>query len=415
MSGSAATRGRARARGWLVRSLALPWLAILLLLLLPVAASAHAQVESLDPVNGARLPISPTGVSVTFNEDVSLAPGGLRVIRPDGTLADTGDEIVEGTTVRQPIAHLPDGWYVMAWSIISEDGHVVHGSSTFAVGDADAAARPTTGSVTPSPLEFSLWVTRGVADLMLLVAAGVGMAWSLMGACTPRVRGLWLGVLVTSAVALGIWLAIELVDGGSAWLGTEFAWSGWLRLVLLGSALALLLLRPPRERGTTVAALLALLTLAWGGHATGSPLTSVTQAIHLFAAVTWLGAAPAVALVMWDRSVDDEAAVSVVRAFSRLATVALFVLVAGGASSALLLTNGLEERPDRVRLDRLGQGGHGGRRRDAGCPWSARPHPRSRPSALPAAVPRRRSAAGHRRVPVVGAHTRGTTRRSRRP
>jgi copper transport protein len=341
MSGPAATRGRALARGRFVRSLAIPFLAVLLLLLLPVAASAHAQVVALDPVDGARLPVAPASVSVTFNENVSPAPGGLRVIRPDGSLADVGEDVVVGSKVSQSIGPLADGWYVMAWSIISADGHVVHGTATFAVGDADAAPRPAASSL-PSPLEAALWIARGLSDLLLLIAAGAAIAWSALRARTPRVRRLWVGVLSLGVVATAIWLAVEIIDGGASWLDTQYAWSGITRLALLAASLILLLLRPPRTRAAAIAAIVAVVTLAWGGHATGSPLTSVTLAMHLLAAITWLGAAPAVALVMWDRAVSDDDAFVTVRGFSRLATVALFVLIVGGSASGLLLTNGLE-------------------------------------------------------------------------
>jgi len=341
MSDPAKTRGRASTRARFTRSLVAPFLAVLFLLLLSVAASAHAQVVALDPVDGARLPISPTGVSITFNENVSLAPGGLRVIRPDGSLADVGDEIVAGPSVRQPISHLTDGWYVMAWSIISADGHVVHGSATFAVGDADAAARPASSSL-PSWLEVAVWASRGLADLLLLVAAGAAIAWSVLGARTRRVRRLWLGVSWLGLAAAAVWLVIELTDGGSTWLDTQYAWSGLTRLALLAVSLALLLLRPPRIRAATCAIVVAAATLAWGGHSTDSLLTSLALVSHLLAAVTWLGAAPAVALVMWDSSVTDDDAAATVRAFSRLATVALVVLVVGGGAAGLLLTNGLE-------------------------------------------------------------------------
>ena len=240
------------------------------------------------------------------------------------------------------IEPLADGWYVMAWSIISEDGHVVHGSATFAVGDADAAARPT-GSSLASPLEFALWVTRGVADLMLLVAAGAGVAWSLLSARTRRVRRLWVAVLAIGVIAQAAWLTVEAADGGDSWLSTAYALSGMVRLIVLVAALGLLWWRPARGRVAAALVLLGLVTLAWGGHATGSPLTSATLATHLLAAVTWLGAAPAVALVMWDRSVTDDSALVSVRGFSRLATVALVVLISAGSASALLLTNGLED------------------------------------------------------------------------
>jgi putative copper export protein len=187
-----------------------------------------------------------------------------------------------------------------------------------------------------------LWLTRGLSDLMLLVAGGAGVAWVILGARTRRVKRLWLGILATGVLALGSWTVIEIIDGGSAWLSTEYAISSMVRLALLAAALGLLVLRPPRPRGALAVTGLALLTISWGGHATGSLLTSLTLAIHLVAAVTWLGAAPAVAVVMWDRSVPDHEARRTVSAFSRLATVALFVLIAGGSVSALLLTNGLD-------------------------------------------------------------------------
>lgn len=312
-----------------------------LLLLLPIGASAHAAVIATDPVDGARLPVAPAAVSVTFNEAVTLAPGGLRVVRPDGTLADIGDESVTGTVVSQPIEPLADGWYVMAWSIVSEDGHVVHGSATFAVGDADAAVRPA-ASFGPSKLELGLWLTRGAADLLLLAGVGALFAWVVLGARTPRVarfRGLLLGLAVVTPLA---WLLIEVSDAGTAWLSTGYALSGLARIGLLVAAIVALLLRPARERVALALAMLAVATLAAGGHATGSPLTSLTLMVHLIAGVTWLGAAPAVALVLWDRAVEDDTAMRVVRGFSRTATVALVLVIGGGAASALLLTNGLE-------------------------------------------------------------------------
>ena len=58
-------------------------------------------------------------------------------------------------------------------------------------------------------------------------------------------------------------------------------------------------------------------------------MTSLTFAIHLLAAIAWLGAAPAVALVLWDRTVPDDQALATVRGFSRLATVTLFAVFAG--------------------------------------------------------------------------------------
>lgn len=325
------------------------WLLVVLVwclsLLLPAGASAHAGVVATDPVDGARLPVAPATVSVTFNEPVTLASEGLRVVRPDGSLADVGPEDVSATIVRQAIAPLADGWYVMAWSIVSEDGHVVHGSVTFAVGDADAAARPLPGG-TPSALEAALWVTRGTADLALLAGVGALVAGVALAARTRRVAVLRGVALMVAALASAAWLLVEVSDAGADWLSTPYAMTGLARTLLLVGALALVLIRPTRDRAALACGGGALVTLALGGHATGSPLTSLTLAVHLLAGVTWLGAAPAVALVLWDRGVPDEPeALGTVRSFSRLATVTLLAVLGGGIASALLLTNGLEGGP----------------------------------------------------------------------
>ena len=133
--------------------------------------------------------------------------------------------------------------------------------------------------------------------------------------------------------------------------------------MLLGAALTLGALGV-RLRDRLAASLVrawASVTLAVGGHAAGSPLTSVTLAIHLLAAVTWLGAAPAVALVLWDRSRRRRRRAGVRCVASRdWRTVALVVLIAAGSASALLLTNGLESGDHDLRLDRAGQAGRGG-------------------------------------------------------
>ena len=165
-------------------------------------ACAHAEVVATDPVDGARLPISPASVSVTFNEHVTLAPGGLRVVRPDGTLADTGDEVVAGATVSQAIEPLPDGWYVMAWSIISDDGHVVHGSATFAVGDADAAARPTPSESRLAARDRAVAHARP-ADLVLLAGAGAPVRVGRAGCTDPARRRLAAGRCCSLAVLGG--------------------------------------------------------------------------------------------------------------------------------------------------------------------------------------------------------------------
>src|SRR5690606_34508194 len=183
----------------------------------------------------------------------------------------------------------------------------------------------------------------GIADLAMLAGVGALFAWVALGARTRRVAMLRSGALVLAAVGVVAWLGVEVTDAGTGWLSTVHALAAIARAALLVLAVVLLHVRPARERGALLSAALALATLAIGGHATGSPLTSLTLAVHLLAGITWLGAAPAVALVLRDRSVPDEPdALDTVRRFSRTATLTLVLVFGGGVASALLLTNGLE-------------------------------------------------------------------------
>jgi copper transport protein len=312
-------------------------IAVVVLGCLPLIAAqpvgAHAQVVSIDPADGAHLGTAPPSVTVVFNEPVALAPGGLAIVDGAGRSVDEGPEIVDGATVVQPLDDLADGWYVVTWAIISEDGHPLHSSSVFAVGAADEAARPP-GPGPIDPIALVGDALRAITDLALLVAAGAMAAWWLLGARRPRVErlGVW-SIVVSIAASLG-WVAVGYLEGGAVWLSTTYAIAAYARIGLLG--LALLAGRRFPDIGAALVPV-ALITLAVGGHATGDVIATALQSVHLLAAVVWLGAAPAVLLVMRDPGVGDEQALGVVRSFSRLAGVALVTVgVAGFLLSAIL-------------------------------------------------------------------------------
>jgi putative copper export protein len=220
---------------------------------------------------------------------------------------------------------------------VSEDGHIVRAASVFAVGDADAAARPS-GLSALDPVTLGTGLTRALGDLGILVAAGAAAAWWLLGAraaAVARLRRLALAVALVGTLG---WIAIELWQGGQGWIGTTFALAAIARVLLLVLALTL----DGRDRRVADAAIVAaLVTLALGGHTTDRPLEALLQSAHLLAAIVWLGAAPAVLLVMRDPAVTDTDALDVVRRFSRLAGFALVVLGGAGVLLGWLLTDQL--------------------------------------------------------------------------
>lgn len=299
------------------------------------AMLAHAQLVSIDPPDGARLDIAPAEVVLTFNEPIGLATGGLRVLDASGSVVDAGDDVVDGPSVRQSLDPLPDGWYVVTWGVISEDTHVVRSASVFAVGDVEAGARPSAArSSWFAPLVAAL---RAVADLGLLVAAGAWAAWWLLGARTPRVRRLAMLATSVALIASCIWTGTQWLDGGETWMSTPAAFGAFVRIVALLIALITATRWPTAAAG---AATMALVSIAAGGHAVGSSAAVLLLVLHLVAAMAWLGAAPAVVLVLRDRSLDDATTLVVVRRFSTLAPVVLVSVGVAGAVLAVLLTDG---------------------------------------------------------------------------
>lgn len=115
---------------------------VLLLLLLPAEAGAHALVVGRSPAAGAVLPQSPREIRITWSEPVTAAT--LVGIAADGSTI-TGPIASDGAVLRAPVsAALPDGRYAYATTATSADGHVVAVASAFAVRLLTPAAAATT-------------------------------------------------------------------------------------------------------------------------------------------------------------------------------------------------------------------------------------------------------------------------------
>jgi putative copper resistance protein D len=170
----------------------------------------------------------------------------------------------------------------------------------------------------------------------MLVAAGAWAAWWLLRARTARVRQLAVLATAVALVASGTWVVTQSLDGGDTWMRTPAALGGLVRIVALLIALVSAQRWPS---AAAVATALALVSVAAGGHAADSPVAMLLLVLHLVAAMAWLGAAPAVLLVLTDRSLDDDATLVVVRRFSTLAPLVLVTVGIAGAVLAVVLTD----------------------------------------------------------------------------
>jgi methionine-rich copper-binding protein CopC len=124
--------------------------AIALLLLLPAAVLAHAELDVPTPADGTTVEGSPPVIEATFTEPLDPDGSSLQL------LDAAGDVIAEGGTVDddellmviEPVPDLAPGAYEVRWTSLSAvDPHVERGTWTFTV----TAAPTPEPTATPAP------------------------------------------------------------------------------------------------------------------------------------------------------------------------------------------------------------------------------------------------------------------------
>jgi copper transport protein len=323
-------------------------LAAILGVLLASPASAHAELVSSTPANGAQLDQAPATVQMRFTEAVNLIPGGIRLVDDKGTTVRTSEPAVAGHTVtwRMP-ADLSEGSYVVSWRVVSSDGHPVAGAFSFGIG-TPALAVAGTSPTAPLPVvvarlagylafalfagvvAFVLWCSpesRTHPTLQRLVRAG------LLGGALATVCGL----LVQGPYIAGVGMS-RLLDPAllRETLATPFGSAMAARLALY-AGLAALAWRLPTitvgyRRWLTPAGIVAVaVAIAGAGHgaASGRPLDLGIDALHALTAGIWVGGL--VALTVLGRDVPPLA----LRRFSTLAMGSVLALVGTGTLNSL--------------------------------------------------------------------------------
>ncbi|MEQ6897352.1 copper resistance CopC family protein [Microbacterium sp. KR10-403] len=145
-------------------------------------ASAHDQLLSTDPQDGATVATMPEKVTLTFSDivqDAGPEANQVKVMDAACTVIDDGDAEIADNVVTQKISGDSTGPVTVLWRVVSRDGHPVSGEFTFTVGDAAAAASPTpcaTGDATASSSATTQsspvpWIIGGI--VLLVLVAGV--------------------------------------------------------------------------------------------------------------------------------------------------------------------------------------------------------------------------------------------------
>lgn len=261
-------------------------LLLLLALLAPAQAFAHAQLQSTTPQRGAVLRTQPDAVVFRFDEPVEGNFGAVRVFDARGRRVDAGDAYHPGGRGTALAVHLrddlPDGGYTATYRVVSADAHIVSGGVVFSVGEAGTSGQTVaellggqqTGAVTDvafgiarglqfgaiavalGALAFLLLVWRGVAgSLALPAAASIAFARRhrtlVLGAALAGVISAAAGIVLQGAEAAGI-AGFDALRPSVVreTLGTRFgtiwgiAVAAWLVIALV----ALVALAPPDLR-----------------------------------------------------------------------------------------------------------------------------------------------------------------------
>jgi methionine-rich copper-binding protein CopC len=123
---------------------------VLLPVLTPAMANAHAVLESSSPAKDSSIATAPTEVVLTFGEPVMGGFTELALIGPDGTSHwEAGKPIIGGEKVSAPLKQLGEtGKYTIQYRVTSDDGHPVSGSLSFTL----TAASSTSPTPAPAPV-----------------------------------------------------------------------------------------------------------------------------------------------------------------------------------------------------------------------------------------------------------------------
>ncbi|MEO5680863.1 MAG: copper resistance protein CopC [Acidimicrobiales bacterium] len=330
-------------------------LAVLFLFLGPRAAGAHAVLEATTPAAEAVVAEAPRFVELRFDESVDARIGGVQVLRPDGTRADTGRvEVADGgSVVRVPVDAGAEGTYTVAWRAVSADNHPLTGTFVFSVRARSDAARAAASADAGSLRPLLGGAARWLAFAGAFAAVGALAVRRIINDLLPepgdrRLRLLTIAAAATTTVSVAVTLLVTVADAsGRDLAGAATVLPGAVGSTHLGrgatthAGLAALtgvlaLVGWKRRHGQALlgaSALGALLSPSLAGHAATADPAAVAvtvDALHLTAGALLVGGLLALAAVAPLLVAPGR----LLQRFSAVALPAAAVILATGASSA---------------------------------------------------------------------------------
>ncbi|QKV75151.1 copper resistance CopC/CopD family protein [Amycolatopsis sp. Hca4] len=351
------------------RALALLALLAGWLLVSATPASAHVEVLSSTPGDGARLSAAPSLVTITLSENIGIQPGSIKVVDLGGRQVDSGPVFQPGDAAEQVGIRLrpglPDGSYLVEYAFVSADSHPVRGTFAFVVGSGPlvtSAGAVSAATGTDAAVDAASTAVRWLAYLGVVLLGGL----AFLVVCRPagrtdhRARRLLSGgaVLVAAATVAALLLQgpyaagrdLEAVfDTGllADTLRVAYGKLLLLRLVAVAAFAALVprLLRPSLperlrsryENLAMVTGFVVLLTFSATGHPVTDPMMFFSVSadlVHFGAIAVWAGGLVQLALCLIRPAPGEDPAPAAAR-FSRMAAIAVTAIALSGALLAL--------------------------------------------------------------------------------
>ncbi|MFC5263783.1 copper resistance protein CopC [Kribbella qitaiheensis] len=331
--------------------LALAVAVAIIIVVSPSTAAAHTVLVRADPASGAVLAESPGLARLWFSDEMAPSRSTARLIDQRGANV-SGTRLVVGSRDPRVIAvvlpRLAPGSYGLVWEAVSaEDGHATNGTVLFAIGAASAFLQSSGGSSTELLRRWAALASlAGLVGPLAVYLLVLGRREDPASVFATARRRLLTTALAAGLMALLISIADLLVRASEF---TDVLGGDWGRLWIVHTvALALLCVlvvllgRQGRLRWQLAFAVVALLGLlmwveALGSHAAALPsgriAALVAGAVHAFTGLLWLGAVPALLVVLWPRGRSRSDLALLVRSCR-----GSFSVLAGGSVLLLLVT-----------------------------------------------------------------------------
>ena len=126
------------------RLVATTFIALISSIALATSSSAHTDVVSTSPTDGAVIDVTPADVSITFSEPPIEEGAAILLANVAGTQLPLGEVEFDGAQVKAAApSDLPAGDYIVTWRVSAQDGHVLTGEFSFTFTGKVAVTNPT--------------------------------------------------------------------------------------------------------------------------------------------------------------------------------------------------------------------------------------------------------------------------------